>query len=407
MPEAPTSTVDPGVPIEKGDTIAIAEPEGPDTTITPQLPDDPDGVARLAMMLPFFADGFVATAAALPDNSDWAVQYFAGAKLALFDLEAAGERAVVQVFDSRGDATTAQRLVQDPQVRRSQAVIAPYLTAAVRAAATPAKALGLPMIVPYSAAANLAVDYPQLLQINPGLPTHLDALAAYLSATYDPAQVVLLGLPNGQQDRLVAYLLRRQRALDPDQAPWRTWRLSTGDPGMTGLDWSGRFSTGGTSVFVFPVYSDPLLINGFMSQLQLERGRREVELFGLPQWIDMAELDPTSLESLGAAATVGPRIDWDDPQVAAFVDRYVDAYRGLPELPALLGYDAVSYAVPLINAHGDAWTEHLPATFDGLASDYRLRPKYKTGGEGVIQRYENTDVEVIRFRNFRWGSEER
>ena len=407
MPEAPTTTVDPGVPLEKGDTLVVVDPQAPDTTIAPQLPDEPDGVARVTMMLPFFSEGFAASGSRLPDNSDWAVQYFAGARMALFDLEAEGQRALLHVFDSRGDAATAQRLVQDPQVRNSQVVVAPYLTEAVRAAATPAKALGLPMIVPFSAAANLAADYPGLLQMNPGLPTHLDALAAYLTSTYDPSQVVLLGLPNGQQDRLVAYLQQRHRALDPKQAPWRAWRLETGEPGMTGLDWTGRFSESGATIFVFPIYSNPLLVNGFMSQLQIERGPREVELFGLPQWTEMSELDPSSLESLRAAVTVGPRIDYDDPQVIDFVDRFVDRYRGLPELAALLGYDAMSYAIPLIAEHGDAWTKHLPPSYDGLASDYRLRPMYKSGGEGPIQRYENADVRLVRFRNFQWGSEER
>ena len=359
------------------------------------------------MLLPFFSDDFVATTTDLPDNADWAVQYFAGAKLALYDLEAAGQRAVIQVHDSRGDAATAQRLVQRPDVRASQAIIAPYLTEAVRAAATPGKAMGMPMIVPYSAAANLARDYPELLQINPGLPSHLDALAAYLTATYDPAQVTLLGLPNGAQDKLVSYLLKRQRELAPEAGRWKTWRLPTAEPGMTGIDWTGRFGGSQPEVLVFPIYDQPLLINGFMSQLQIARGRSEVELVGLPQWAQMQELDPNSLESLRAAVTVGPRIDYNDPDVRAFVDRYVSAYRALPELPALLGYDALAYAVPLINEYGIAWTEHLPPSFDGLASDYRLQPKYSGSSEGAPARYENTDIDVLHFRNFTWGSEER
>lgn len=407
VPEPPTTTVDPGVPLEKGDTLVVPGPPTLDTAVRPSIPGAPDGVARVAMMLPFFADAFSATATALPGDSDWAVEYFAGARLALFDLEAAGQRAVVHVFDSRGDAATAQRLVADADVRASQALVAPYLTAAVRAAATPAKAMGLPLIVPYSAAANLATDYPQLLQLNPGLPTHLDALADYLTRTYDPSQVTLLGLPDGTQDRLVAYLQQRHRALAPEQAPWRAWRLETGEAAMAGLEWTDRFSESGTTVFVFPIYSDPRVINGFMSQLQLARGPRDVELFGLPQWTEMGELDPTALEALGTTVTVGPRVDWDDPRVLAFADRYVERYRALPTLPALLGYDALAYAIPLIVEHGDAWTEHLPPSFDGLASDYRLRPRYDTGGEGAIQRYENTDVEVVRFRNYHWGTEER
>ena len=409
VPEVVVEPVEPTVELGKGDTVVISEPppQLPDSTVVPDIPKS--DVAQVAMLMPFFSDGFAEATTGLPDNADWALQYFAGAKLALYDLEAAGERAVVHVFDSRGDAATAQQLIGEPNVRSAQAVVAPYLTEAVRAAATPAQAMGMPFIVPYSAAANLTRgDYPELLQINPGLPTHLDALAAYLTSAYAPEQVTLLGLPNGRQDKLVAYLMKRHRELDPSQAPWKTWRLSTAEPGMTGLDWTDRFRESGPTVFVFPIYDDPLLINGFMSQVQIARGRSEVELVGLPQWTEMTELDPNSLESLGATVTVGPRVDYDDPDVIAFTDRYVDTYRVLPKLPALLGYDALAYAVPLINEHGIEWTNHLPERFDGLASDYRLRPKYSAGGtEGKPARYENTDVDVLRFRNFRWGSEER
>ena len=407
VPGTGIDPVDDGVDLSKGDTAVVIDIEPPalDTPVTPEI--GTSDVAQVAMLLPFFADNYVPSGTSLPDNADWALQYFSGAKLALYDLEAAGQRAIVEVHDSRGDATTAQRLVQRPDVRASQAIIAPYLTEAVRAAAVPAKAMGMPLIVPYSAAANLARDYPQLLQINPGLPTHLDALAAYLTATYDPDQVTLLGLPSGEQDKLVAYLIKRHRELDPTQAAWKTWRLSTGEPGMTGLDWTGRFGGSKPHVFVFPIYNQPLLIIGFMSQLQLARGRSDVELIGLPQWTEMAELDPNSLESLGATVTVGPYIDYDDADVQAFIDRYVSTYRTLPELPALLGYDALSYAVPLINKHGIEWTEHLPESYDGLASDYRLQPKYTGGTEGKPARYENTDVDVLRFRNYTWGREDR
>ncbi len=364
-------------------------------------------------MMPFFGNSFSAQGRTeLPPNSEWAVNYFAGIKLALFDLEAKGQKANIHIFDSQGDAAASQRLMSDPDIRASHCLIAPYLTPAAKAVIEPAKAISLPLIVPFSAAADLAMDYPQMLQMNPGLPTHLDQLAAYLSKTYQPEQVVLLGLPNGEQDRMVAYLLARQRDLMPKQASWRTWRLESSGNSQTGLNWDGRFATDGTSVFVLPIYNNPDLINGFMSQLQLYKRGRAVELVGMPQWSDMKQLDPTLMESHGVTITSGPMVDYDDYEVTRFVDRFVATYNTAPDLAAFLGYDAVSYALPLISKYGIEWTEHLPASYRGLASNYELRPNYAGDDSGAVgerrpARQENTSIRVLHFRNFGFRTEDR
>ncbi len=348
----------------------------------------------------------------MPPNSDWALHYFAGVKLALLDLEARGEKATVHIYDSNGDAGVAQRLISDPDIRASQALIAPYLTPSVKAVVQSAKAISLPLIVPFSAASDLATDYPQMLQMNPGLPTHLDQMAIYLTKTYEPEQVVLLGLPNGDQNSMVSYLLARQRALTPGKTPWRTWRLESSSNSMTGLDWADRFAADGTSVFVFPIYANPDLINGFMSQLQLYKRGRVVELVGMPQWAEMKQLDPTLMESHGVTITSGPVVDLDDYDVQVFAERFAGIYNTAPELSAFLGYDAVTYSIPLIRKYGLRWTEHLPASHDGLVSKYELRPAYTGEGSNVPSerrpsRQENTSIDVLHFRNFGFRLEER
>ena len=363
-------------------------------------------------MMPFFGDDFKAYATTtIPERSQWAVDYYAGLQMALKDLEAAGMRADVHIFDTKGDAGVSQRLISDIDLLPSDAVIAPYLTEAVRAVVDPAQARGLSLIVPFSAAPDLARDYPQLIQMNPGLPTHLDELAAYLHRSYRPDQVVLVGLPTGEQNGAVAYLKNLQRTLKPNGPAWRTWRLESSDDSMTGLDWEGKFADSGETVFVFPIYNRPELINGFMSQLRIKRRGKQTVLVGMPQWADFAQLDPSMLETHNVVITTGPMIDWEDYDVLQFADRYAKRYSTLPNLPAFLGYDAVSYALPLISKWGKAWTKHLPQSYDGLVSTYTLRPRYMgtstsdQPGERQPSRYENTDVRLLFFRDggFRLG----
>ena len=380
------------------------------------LPAGPDG-AQVSLLLPFLSDRYASTVADLPKNSDWALEYYAGFKLGLEDLERRGERAVVHVFDTHGDAGESQDLITDPDVRNSQAIIGPYLTEAVRAAATPAEAALIPLVVPYSAATNLSPGYERLVQLNPTLPTHLDAAAAFLVEAYDPEQVVLVGLPNGAQDGAIRYLRERYRELSADTAAgWRVWRLLTDDVGLQDLEWEDKFVEDERTVFVFPEYRNPKIVAAFLSQLQIGRGENSATAFGMPQWAAFETLDPSIMEDLGVMVTASFYVDEDEPAVSDFESEYVERYGVAPSMAALLGYDAVRYVVPLANRYGRAWVEHLPPVFEqGLASEYRLAPVYAPiradtsrvdslglDVERVVEpvRYENRDVDVLIYRDY-------
>lgn len=411
---------------KSGDVVTIVDSFDLDDTIAVDelaelairdrdLPAGPEG-AQVSLLLPFLSNRYVSTVSRLPKNSDWALEYYAGFKLGLEDLERRGERAVVHVFDTRGDAGEAQDLITDPDVRNSQAVIGPYLTDGVRAAATTAEAALIPLVVPYSAATNLARDYSRLVQLNPSLPTHLDAAAAYLTEAYDPDQVVLVGLPNGAQDGAIRYLRERHRELAPDTVSWRTWRLNTADVGLQDLEWEGKFDEDEETVFVFPEYRNPKIVAAFLSQLQIGRGEFEATAFGMPQWADFETLDPSIMEDLGVMVTASFYVDGEEPAVSDFESAYIDRYGVAPSMAAVLGYDAVRYVVPLANRYGRAWVEHLPPAFaEGLASEYRLEPVYapvRTDTsrvdslgidiEEVIEpiRYENRDVDILIYRDY-------
>ena len=384
------------------DTLSVGELD-PDAVPDLDLPVGPRG-AVVSVMLPFFSQQFASTTGALPQNADWAVGYYAGMRLGLESLEREGERAQVFVYDTRGDAGTAQRLVSEPDLRGSHVLFAPYLTKAVRAAATPAKAIGLPLVVPYSAAAKLAGDYPRLVQLNPGLLRHLDGMAAHLAANFEPDQVVLVGLPTGEQNQELAYLQRRHRELSPKQAAWRTWQLGTADVGLQDLAWEDKFAVGKPTVFVFPAYRKPRIVLSFMAQLQVGRGANDATVFGMPQWADFDQLDASIMEDLGVLITAGFHVSDRDPEAKAFEDAYVDRYGAIPPLEAYLGYDAIRLTVPLANQYGRSWTEHLPETFDGLASAYRIVPQYAPGdvrgAEATPVQLENAAIHVLRYQDF-------
>lgn len=392
-----------------GDSVAL-DPFAEAALRDRDLPVGPDG-AVVSLLLPFLSNQYRGSLTSLPDDSDWALEYYAGVKLGLEALERRGERVNVHVFDTRGDAGAAQRLIADPDLRNSHAIIGPYLTDVARAVATPAQAGLLPLVIPFSASTNIAQAYPRLVQLNPSLPTHLDAAAAYLTTAFDADQVILVGLPNGAHDGALRYLRQRHAELSSDTARWRTWRLTTADVGLQDLEWEGKFAEDKPTVFVFPEYRNPKLVASFLSQLQIGRGENDATAFGMPQWAEFDVLDPSIMEDLGVLITAGFHVDDENARANRFAEAYVERYGASPSLAAYLGYDHVRYVVPVANRYGRAWVEHLPVVFpEGLASEYRLQPVYAPsrpgdslrveGAPAAPTRYENRAVDVLEYRDY-------
>lgn len=410
-PTIPTAPKDGGIvdvdpsQIEQ-DTVKIDPIEIPEP-VDVDLPPGKEG-AVISLMMPFLSHQFYSSSESLPKNSDWGVSYYAGVKLGLQELEKLGYNSTLHVFDTKADASVSQNLLSDPELQTSHAIIGPYLTKNVKAAATPAKATGIPFVVPFSAASRLASDFPRMLQMQPGLLRHLDGMAAYLYDNFEPEQVVLVGLPTGEQDQEVRYLLKQQKVLDPSAKAWRTWKLETSDIGLQGLMWEDKFLEDKQTIFVLPVYKQPKLVLSFLSQLQIGRAGRDATVFGMPQWSEFQQLDPSIMEDLGVLITAGFFVDSKDFKVRQFEDQFISKYGAIPELPAYLGYDAIQYIVPLANKYGRKWTEHLPEDFNGLTSDFRLTPVYGSsssdGQEAQPDRFENSAVKVLRYRDFGFNS---
>jgi len=386
----------------KTDTVKVEVVDEPAVNDLENPPDRNGAV--ISLMMPFLSDQFYDSSTSLPKNSDWGLAYYAGLKLGLEELEKLGHNVTVHVFDTKADAGVSQKLIGDVELQSSHALIGPYLTKNVRSAVIPAKASGIPFIVPFSAASRLGDQYPRMLQMQPGLLTHLDGIAAYLNDNFDPEQVVLVGLPTGEQDQEVRYLLKQQKVLDPKSKSWRTWKLETADMGLQDLIWEDKFLEDRKTIFVFPVYKKPKLVLSFLSQLQIGRAGRDATVFGMPQWQEFQQLDPAIMEDLGVLITAGFHADSDEFKVRQFEDAFINKYGAIPELPAYLGYDAIRYIVPLANKYGRKWPEHLPSDFEGLVSDYRLTPVYGSGrvttSEAEPERYENSAVKVLQYRNF-------
>ncbi|MEM9990656.1 MAG: hypothetical protein AAF738_02770, partial [Bacteroidota bacterium] len=78
--------------------------------------DNPDLRERynVALLLPFLTNRFTSEDAEIDRNSRWAIQFYAGARLALAKLEEEGVNLNVDVLDTEANPTVVNTLLQEP-----------------------------------------------------------------------------------------------------------------------------------------------------------------------------------------------------------------------------------------------------------------------------------------------------
>lgn len=396
--------------VEKNEDKYVENQEGVDTVVTQkdglngaQGTTDEEINKSISLMLPFFGERF--NGQELPKNSEWSINFYSGIQLALYELEQKGTSITLNVFDTEGSPKLCQELVKDPTVKSSSLVLGPYLTKTSKAAILTSKFVGVPIVVPYSASSTLIDEYDSFFQVNPTLPNHLTAIADYLVEYIDAKNVVLVGLPNGEQDSEINYLLRQQRVLSPKDDPWRVWKLETDDVGLQDLNWKEQFGDDYSeeTIFVFPIYKNPKIVLSFVSQLQIGRGKHKASVFGMPQWISLNQLDPTIMEDLGVKITASFFPDSDDANTLNFESAYISKFGISPKTEAYVGYDLISFLAPLVDEYGKKWVDHLPDSYDGICNDYIFQPileKKALEKEEKVSRFENHSIQVLEYRNF-------
>lgn len=135
---------------------------------------------NLSIVLPFLSHRFDDTAEDVYPDSRYALNFYAGARMALDELGDQGVRLNVNVYDSKASENTVRDLLRtDPDLPNSHLIIGPYRRQNVQKVADYAKKENITFISPYSASANLSSANPFYLQLSPTLQSHCEAITKH------------------------------------------------------------------------------------------------------------------------------------------------------------------------------------------------------------------------------------
>lgn len=387
------------------DTVRWTNPANPRPPIKnePGRPGTQPGPAgsgstyHVAFLLPFLtaqADG-----SAVPDKSTLAVQFYAGAKIALDQLSTE-ERTnfVVDVYDTQASDADFQRVINNSRLEKPAVFIGPVRSSHVQTFAEWGKLRRKIIISPETPTADLTKQNPGFIQVNPSLRSHCEAIVRYIRRTHRPDAVTLLCKVK-EADRL-AYFHNANNALGG--GVFSELLVPDETSNFTKVDLKRYIRPGRTSVFILPTWASQDFVNAFLRNLKSVKGSNRVEVYGMPQWAGFETIEPEFFMDNNVHITSASYIDYTRQEVRDFQQKFYDATGTIPDNDAFNGYDVTLFTGRMLSRYGLSFPERLQTeVFRGLHGDLQFSNIFAADllddGRNLPDYVENTFVHILKF----------
>ncbi len=403
--------------------------DGNETPINPNpntgetTPDRPTGTGytvpttmkstyEVVMMLPFVTSRFSPVDNTIYSKSEWALQYYGGAKIALEKLRAENINLNIKVIDTEGDAEKVKREIREnPVVAAADVIIGPYRSINVRAVAEYAKSRNIPVVSPYSASSNITMDNAQMVQVRPTLQTHIDAITEHALKNHRAEDIVLVVRDKPEElARLRLFQKAQQQIVRNDSvAPFREFVIDD-EENYDNIPVRQYMSAGRNTVFIIPTWANEVFVNSILRQIEIARTQfQRVTVYGMPQWQEYANTDYDYYEKLNVFVTSSFYVDKFSDNSRNFRQTFYDRHGVRAEEAAYLGHDVTLYFGRQIHKGGTQFQQILPenpATM--MHTKFQFEPIFDTNqalsaeNETVIERFENRYVHLLRFTDYQW-----
>ena len=344
------------------DTTAVAM----DTTIVQK----DSSVIRLALMLPLQAD-----ALKRDKNMDRFYDYYAGALIAINEVQATGQAIEVHTYDVGKNVQKTMQLLCDSTWQKVDAIVGPAYTQQVAVAAEYAQRDSTWMLVPFLSNVASIAHNPYLLQFNPSEHTEADTLARYLAQYGDSVNCVLIETKAG--DVIPSGIMALHQALKAQGVPTSSISLTA----ILADSLDGAFKTDMENIVIFNTekYSN---LKAVMPHLLQGHATYPITLFSHYSWQNEKIILPQLYTTIFSDSLMV-----SEPYEAVWQQYFNHTVSSTLPRYDLLGYDQMRHLLQLLQTSADSIATPV---WNGLQADIQYHRVSPDGG------YENRQIHIIR-----------
>jgi ABC-type branched-subunit amino acid transport system substrate-binding protein len=373
----------------------------PDTTAKPDLSDKGPAESRvyeMAFLLPFYTEQFVETEQTLYNKTAYATDFWAGATLALEQLEAEGVKLKVNIYDSQAAGGFESVLAKN---RTADVIVGPAEKDKIETAAAWAETNKKTVVSMFVPTGELESQSSWFVQLNPSLRTHCEEITKTALRDNPGARVVLMARASDSEPQRFEYCQTALTKLKGSAAP-RFTEVSIDDAtaGLTSTNLSQYFVKGQTTVVIVPSWQEAF-VSALLRRIDLDRKGGKVVVYGMPQWSDFTQADFAYFDKLNVHLSSAVFADPNRPELQLFQQDFFLRYGKAPNKDAMQGYDTALLVGRMVRKYGPKFQEKMGIEpIAGIQSEVRLvprKPAGATGGmeSGQVMKFENNAVFLL------------
>ncbi len=363
-------------------------------------PVKPANNYQVALLLPFSITANDSARAHSVPNEDHgyyaatnaAVQFYAGATMAIDSLKAQGLGADIHVYDVGDDAYTWDPVLRDNTMHNMDLIIGPFHRAAIEKLAKVAPTAHIVCPVPQSN--KVLLGNPTVSKVLSGRPDQLQQLARYV-AYHHVHDNIIVCRPDiaGEKETQDQVLRLLQDAIAPMTGKLRDSVLVVKSGRRDAGDLANKLDATHQNVVLVPS-EDVEFVSAVVNKLAEEVPGKRIVVYGLAGWADLTNIDPVKLSSLGTRIPASSFIDYNDQRTRHFILQYRDRFHNEPSEYAFLGFDVAYFYLTALKQNGHAFPEHF--------ADVRTEPlhmAFKFFKAGEENGYRNENAVMLEFKD--------
>lgn len=405
----------------KTDTIKWNKiPEKDKPPIRTDKPYDPteeyvstkQGNYKISLLLPFNHHKFQYSEEAVMEESNELrfVNYYAGVKLALDELERKGANLNVQVHDTKGSESTVSSLVRSNALSSSDLIIGPYKRDGLKSVAEYGKKNKITVVSPWQASSKITSENPHYIQMRPRLSKHYTKIVDHVLQNFSEDQVFLIGRSSDSDQKRFRSFQNAAAALSSSgsKRPFTEFTIVEDSLIYGDTAFDSIFHQNMPSVFILPNWSfkDEAFIYDCLRRINTEKGNNQVYVYGMPILLESDKISYDLYQQLNLRVCRSKFVDKNSNNVKNFRRSYFNTYGAMPKDDAYEGYDMMMFLGESLMKHGRNFQFELGKQRDNyLQTSFDVIRTYsKSSGDkfDLINYFENQSLDIIEFRNNRF-----
>jgi len=389
--------------IEEKDSLNIVSPEAETSPVVfscDSIHTDSIRPINIAMLLPLFltandtislSENIIRRQEKVFPKSIPFVEFYEGALLALDTLKAQGYTVNLSIFDTNKDSLATKQAMLDMDLEHTDLIIGPVYSNTFEVASEIAKGYNIPIVSPLSSSTHGVIDNPFSIIANTPQHYRIETTSLFVSQKNDYNFVMIHN--GGVQDFAIMDIYKKVLFSSfADSAIFADVvfkELNFSDQGIEGVQ--DALSISSRNIVIIPSQNQGF-VNNIVTQLYQFHKKYDIDLMGLSVWEQYDNIELDYLFGLNYHFGTNYYIDYSQPVVKEFIEKYRKTFKTEPTKYSFHGYDVFYYFTKAVNKYPFFVCECISDYHAlGLQSNFDFEPFSE--GKGLV----NTNVTLVRY----------